>query len=123
MSLPDRPSLQQQARALGDPTRYAIFRAVVDSGGEVDIAELTDAFGFNHNAIRQHLAKLVAAELVKETTAPSSGRGRPRLVYCVDPRADSRWGGQSSYERLSVLLSEMVRTGDSPETVGRRAGR
>ena len=32
-------------------------------------------------------------------------------------------GGRRPYERLSLLLSEIIRTGDSPVDVGRRAGR
>ena len=80
-------------------------------------------FGLNHNAIRQHLAKLVDAELVTEEHAPIVGRGRPRLNYRVHPAADSRWGATGPYERLSLLLSEMIRTGDSAEEVGRHAGR
>lgn len=115
-------TLQQQARALGDPTRHDIFRYVVDAGRPVDVAELTDHFGLNHNAIRQHLAKLVAAELVTETTAASGGPGRPRLNYLVDPGAESRWGVTGPYERLSQLLAEVIRTGDTPVEVGRRQG-
>jgi len=117
------PTLQEQARALGDPTRHAIFRYVADAGAPVDVAELTSHFGFNHNAIRQHLAKLVQANLVTEEPAPSTGRGRPRLSYRVHPAAESRWGVTGPYERLSLLLSEIVRTGDSAVEVGRRAGR
>jgi predicted ArsR family transcriptional regulator len=117
------PTLQEQARALGDPTRHAIFRYLADAGGPVDVAELTKHFGLNHNAIRQHLAKLVKARLVTEAQAPISGRGRPRLDYRVHPAADSRWGASGPYERLSLLLSDMLRTGDSAEEVGRRAGR
>jgi len=116
-------TLQQQARALGDPTRHDIFRYVADAGSTVDVAELTAYFGLNHNAIRQHLAKLVAAELVVEGTEPQSGRGRPRLCYSLDPGADSRWGVSGPYERLSLLLAEVVRSGEAPEEVGRRAGR
>ena len=116
-------TLQQQARALGDPTRHGIFRYLVDADRAVDVAELTDHFGLNHNAIRQHLAKLVDADLVIEDTAPSVGRGRPRLRYTVAPAVDSRWGVTGPYERLSLLLSEIIRTGDSPVDVGRRAGR
>ena len=115
--------MQQQARALGDPTRHRVFRYVADAAGPVDVAELTEHFGLNHNAIRQHLAKLVDAGLVVEETAPSSGRGRPRLVYRLDPATDSRWGVTGPYERLSLWLAEMVRTGDTPVEVGRRAGR
>jgi predicted ArsR family transcriptional regulator len=114
-------TLQQQAKALGDPTRHAIFRYIVDAGAAVDVAELTEQFGFNHNAIRQHLAKLVDADLVVEAPAPSSGRGRPKLVYRVSPSADSRWGVAGPYERLSWLLTEIVRSGDTPVEVGRRS--
>lgn len=116
-------TLQQQARALGDPTRHDIFRYLVDATRPVDVAELTEHFGLNHNAIRQHLAKLVDAELVIEDKAPSAGRGRPRLRYTLNPAAESRWGISGPYERLSLMLSEIVRTGDSPVDVGRRAGR
>jgi predicted ArsR family transcriptional regulator len=116
-------ALQRQARALGDPTRHQIFRYLADAGEPTGVAELTSHFGLNHNAIRQHLAKLVDADLVVEATAPATGRGRPRLLYTVDPTAESRWGVSGPYERLSELLSEVIRTGDSPVEVGRREGR
>jgi len=116
------PTLQEQARALGDPTRHQIFRYLADADATIDIRELTEHFQFNHNAIRQHLAKLVDADLVVEETAPSQGRGRPRLVYTIHPAAESRWGITGPYERLTLLLSEMLRTGDTAAEVGRRAG-
>ncbi|MGD9998259.1 MAG: helix-turn-helix transcriptional regulator [Ilumatobacteraceae bacterium] len=116
-------ALQTQARALGDPTRHQLFRYIADAGRPVDVAELTAHLGLHHNAIRQHLAKLVDAGLASESTAPRVGRGRPRLVYTVDPSAESRWGVTGPYERLSLLLSEIIRTGRSPVDVGRRAGR
>ena len=116
-------ALQLQARALGDPTRHELFRYIADARGPVDVAELTEHLGLHHNAIRQHLAKLVEAGLVSEATAARVGRGRPRLVYTVDPSAESRWGVTGPYERLTLLLSEIIRTGDSPVEVGRRAGR
>ncbi len=114
-------TLQEQARALGDPTRHAIFEYVVDASHLVDIAELTDHFGLNHNAIRQHLAKLVDAQLLTESHAVGGGRGRPKLQYRLHPGAESRWGVTGPYERLSVLLAEMLRTGDSAYDVGKRS--
>lgn len=116
-------SLQQQARALGDPTRHEIFRYLTEAPVAVGVAELTAHVGLNHNAVRQHLAKLVDAGLVAESTAAPTGRGRPRLEYRVDPRVEGRWGATGPYERLSVLLAEVVRSGDSPVEVGRRAVR
>ena len=118
-----KTTLQEQARALGDATRFSIFRHIADVDRPVDIAELTDTFGFNHNAIRQHLGKLVSAGLVTEARAASTGRGRPRLVYELDPAAESRWDVEGPYERLSVLLAEIIRTGDSPVEVGKRSVR
>lgn len=116
------PDLQEQARALGDPTRYAVFRFVADARRRVDVAELTANFALNHNAIRQHLAKLVDARLLEEATLRGAGRGRPRYTYGVHPAADSRWGVTGPYERLSLLLTETLRTGDEPVEIGRRFG-
>ena len=114
--------VQAQARALGDPTRWKIFSYVAESEHGADIAEITSHCGFNHNAIRQHLAKLVDADLVTMHTEKTGGRGRPKLVYRIDPRAESRWGVVGPYERLSALLTEVIRSGDDPVTVGRRVG-
>ncbi len=114
-------SLQRQARALGDTTRHAIFRRIADAGSPVGVADLNEHFPFNHNAIRQHLAKLVDAGLVIEARAASSGRGRPRLVYRIAPGVEGQWGTTGPYERLSRLLVEVISTGLDPEEVGRRA--
>ena len=115
--------LQVQAKALGDPTRHAIFRYIADAAEPADVAELTEHVGLNHNAVRQHLAQLVAADLVVESVAAPGGRGRPRLKYALHPNADSRWGVAGPYERLAGWLAEVVRTGDTPFEVGRRVGR
>ncbi len=114
-------SLQEQARALGDPTRHAIFRLIADAGRPVGIAEINEHVRLNHNAIRQHVAKLVAAGLVVESRARPTGRGRPRLVYEINPAAAGRWDTSGPYERLSRLLLEIIRTGRDAEEVGRLA--
>lgn len=115
-------ALQLQARALGDPTRHEVFRYIADAERPVDVAGLTAHLGLHHNAIRQHLTKLVEARLVSEATAPPAGRGRPRLVYTLHPSAESRWGVTGSYERLTLMLTEIIRSGDSPVDVGRHFG-
>lgn len=115
--------MQRQARALGDPTRHHLFRYVAEATHPVGIAELTAHLGLSHHTVRQHVAKLVDADLLVEETAPASGRGRPPLVYRVSPATESRWGVTGPYERLSWWLAEVVRTGNSPREVGRRVGR
>jgi predicted ArsR family transcriptional regulator len=113
-------TIQEQARALGDPTRHAIFRHIAEAGRPVGVAEINEQFPFNHNAIRQHLAKLVAAGLVLESSAQGGGRGRPRLIYEISPAVEGHWGTTGPYERLSRLLVEIIRTQGEPEEVGRR---
>jgi predicted ArsR family transcriptional regulator len=114
-------TLQEQARALGDPTRHAIYRHIAQVGRPVGIAELNEQFPFNHNAIRQHLAKLLAAGLVIESRLQGAGRGRPRLVYEPNPAVEGPWETSGPYERLSRLLIDVIRTRLDPAEVGRRA--
>lgn len=120
---PPAPTLQQQARALGDPTRHEIFRYIRDAARPVTVAELTAHLGCNHNAVRQHLAKLLDAGLISGSTERGSGRGRPRLVYRVAPAVEGTWGVAGPYERLSRILAEMIQRGESPLDGGRRVGR
>lgn len=115
--------LLTQSRALGDPTRHELFRYIANAKNPVEVEELTKHLGLHHNAIRQHLAKLVNANLVVEATVPSAGRGRPRLCYSLDASAESRWGVTGPYERLSLLFSEIIRSGDTPVEVGIRTGK
>lgn len=113
---------QAQARALGEATRYRIFRYVVEAGRAVGVAEITDHVGINHNSVRQHLSKLCAADLLVEELVRSGGRGRPALQYRAAPRTVALSGTPSPYEDLAVLLLEILDGGD-PLEVGRAAGR
>jgi predicted ArsR family transcriptional regulator len=121
---PDDPArLQRQAHALGNPTRFAIFKDVAKAGVPVRVAALVERFGLNHNAIRQHLAKLCQAELLVEEFAPRTGPGRPALQYRLAADVAGTWGTASPYERLAVLLLEMAAEGLSAKEVGAQAAR
>jgi predicted ArsR family transcriptional regulator len=108
-----------QARALGAPTRQAIVAYLGDAARPVSVAELTTHLGLNHNAVRKHLAQLVAAGLITEQREARTTPGRPRLVYRL--RADAAAGADQPYRRLAVLLATTLATGDEPVAVGRRA--
>jgi len=114
--------MQRQARALADQSRFQLFRYIVDSDGPCHVAELTKLLGFNHNAIRQHLAVLVDAGLVHESTERRTTRGRPRKEYVVREDALASFpSAPGSFHRLSELLLELVKDGD-PFEVGKSAG-
>jgi predicted ArsR family transcriptional regulator len=117
------PSIQLQARALGDPTRHQIFLHVFKAPRPVDVAELTELFHLHHNAVRQHLAKLREAGLVVEEVESRDRPGRPRLRYRPHPRANGAWGTPGPYERLALLLAQALRSGQTAHEVGREAGR
>lgn len=86
MSEPDpHRILQRQARAIGDPTRYRIFRYVAEAGDPVSVAEITAHVELHHNGVRQHLAKLCDAGLLTEDFAAPAGPGRPALRYRLAP--------------------------------------
>jgi len=114
--------LQQEARALGDPTRHRLFRYIADAPGPVGVAELTEYVRLNHNAVRQHLAVLKDAGLVTEQVEERSRPGRPRLLYRLHPEAAGRWETPGAYAWLASLLSDAVRRRLDPRQVGRQDG-
>lgn len=115
-------TIQDQARALGDPTRFRLFTYVAEAGRPVTIAELTDQVQQKHNAVRAHLSKLVDAGLLIEQPEQRQRAGRPRLLYSLAPGALGVWDTDGPYRELTLLLFEVLRTGEDPETVGRRVG-
>lgn len=110
------------AKALGDPTRFRIFRYVFEAAHPVGVAELTNYMSLNHNAVRQHLETLVSSGLVTGSTEQRDRPGRPRLLYSARRDVGGLWATPGPYEQLASWLAQMLRTGDSPEEVGRRAG-
>lgn len=121
--LPPASEAQRRARALGDPTRYRIFRYIAAAARPVGVAELTEAAGLNHNAVRQHLAKLRDAALVEERIEPPKGPGRPRLVYAVTPEAAGEGETPGPYEWLAMQLASAVRHKQTAREAGRATGR
>lgn len=115
-------SLQQEARALGDPTRHKIFRYIGDAAEPVGVAELTEFVQLNHNAVRQHLAVLKEANLVVEEIEARSRPGRPRLLYRLHPEVTERWGATGAYSWLAGLLASAIRRKQEPRQAGRQEG-
>jgi predicted ArsR family transcriptional regulator len=115
--------VQRQARALGDPTRYEIFRFIAEASGPVRVTALAEYLGFNHNAVRQHLAKLTDAGLLTEERSSTTTTGRPPLEYRVAPTAMGSWGAPGPYELLALMLLDIAGGARSPAEAGAEAGR
>lgn len=115
--------VQAEARALGDATRYRLFRYIVEASRPVGVGELTGYVRLNHNAVRQHLTVLMGAGLVIEETEPRDRPGRPRLMYRQHPEVAERWDVPGPYAWLAGLLSAAVRRRQDPRQAGRQDGR
>jgi len=114
--------LQIEAKALGDATRYRLFRYIVSAARPVGVDELTAHVGLNHNAVRQHLTVLKDAGLVVEETEQRDRPGRPRLLYRQHPEVAERWDAPGSYAWLAGLLSAAIRRQQDPRQAGRQDG-
>jgi predicted ArsR family transcriptional regulator len=119
-----RTDLQPEAKALAVPTRNRIFRYLAEATRPAGVAELTSYLGLNHNAIRQHLAVLVEVGLVTEDTEDrrTGTRGRPRLLYRLNPEAAGLWDTPGPYEYLAGLFASALESGLSPRQAGKEAG-
>jgi predicted ArsR family transcriptional regulator len=74
-------TLYETARALGEETRFRIYRRLSVSGHAESVTELARHFDLHPNAIRQHLARLEQAGLVVSSPDRSNGAGRPPRLY------------------------------------------
>ncbi len=100
--------IQIQARALGDPTRYRLYRYIASSENNVTVAELTELVGFNHNAVRQHLNILLSAGLVCEELELRSTPGRPRLPYRLSPDVEGTFESKGPNSWLATVLADAI---------------
>ena len=95
-------------RALGDPTRRAVYERL--AAGETNVAGLTAGLHVSQPAVSQHLAALKSAGLVRER------RDGRRTYYRVEPEGLAPlvdWVARTSafwperIERLKDLLGRM----------------
>jgi predicted ArsR family transcriptional regulator len=115
--------------ALGDPTRYAIYRAIVDAAGDaLTVAEVATRFSLHPNVARMHLQKLVDVGLVQVDTRKSKGGGRPARIYRLSERVASLHFPPRDYQLLAGVTLQVLQTlaaeqPDLLERVGSEIGR
>ncbi len=119
----DNTQLLVEAKALGDSTRYRIFNLIASSANEVDVASITRTFKLNHNAIRQHLNSLKHAALIIERVEERQTRGRPRLLYRLNPEVRGKWTKSGPYLEVAKLLVETLKRKKSTYEIGKEEGK
>lgn len=101
--------LYETARALGEETRFKIYRAICISDDPIPVSALADDFSLHPNAIRQHLAHLEQAGLVvSRADRDGVGAGRPRRLYESSPQPLEFTHPPHSMRSLVAVLAEAV---------------
>ncbi len=95
--------------ALADPTRYAIYRALVDAAGEpLTVLEMAERFSLHPNVARMHLQKLVDVGLLQSDTRRSPGGGRPARIYRLSTEVTTLQFPPRDYELLASLSLQVI---------------
>ena len=109
------------ARALADEHRARLVDELRGASDGLDVQELARRLELHQNTIRWHLGILHDAGAVTSTPARSAGRGRPRILYRLEP--DVAHSGAGEYRLLATILSgSLAEQSGGPEHAA-RAGR
>jgi predicted ArsR family transcriptional regulator len=102
--------LYETARALGEETRFRIYRQVCVSDAPLSVTELAQVFSLHPNAVRQHLARLEQAGLLVSRADRPGGAGRPRRLYEPSPEPFELAHPLGSLRSLVNMLSGAMDT-------------
>lgn len=100
---------QQLTAVLADPTRYRIYRSIVERPrDEVTVADIAEIFGLHPNVARMHLGKLEAAGLLDTSLRKGSGGGRPAKLYRLSDKVSTIALPPRRYDLLAGLALEVL---------------
>jgi predicted ArsR family transcriptional regulator len=95
-------------KALGDETRFAMFRELAASTSPLSAQELADALGLHANTVRLHLERLRDAGVVESETIHRGTVGRPQHRYFLAPGAPGLGFDPPAHALLAGLLAALA---------------
>lgn len=114
-------------QALGDETRYVLYRELAGSPRPLGAPQLAERLGLHANTVRMHLERMREAGLVEVEPVHRGTVGRPQHVYTLasdapgldfDPPAHAVLAGL-----LAALAERLGGDGKDAEATGRAWGR
>ncbi|HLF98866.1 MAG TPA: helix-turn-helix domain-containing protein [Acidimicrobiia bacterium] len=103
-------------KALGDPTRYAIYEELARSRQPRSVRELADALDLHPNTVRPHLDQMREVGLVDVDAVHRGTVGRPQHRYSLAPGAPNAGVEPPTHTLLAALLATLAeRSGASIE--------
>ena len=113
-------------KALGDETRFSMYRELAGSTRGCTAQELATSLGLHANTVRLHLDRLREAGLVEVEPVHRGKVGRPTHVYSLAAGAPGLGFDPPSYTLLSGLLAALAERvgadGDEATEIGRAWG-
>jgi predicted ArsR family transcriptional regulator len=95
-------------KALGDETRFAMYRELATSTTPLSAQELADALGLHANTVRLHLERLRDAGLVDVEAIHRGTVGRPQHLYSLAAGAPGLGFDPPAHALLAGLLAAMA---------------
>lgn len=119
-TLGPRPAPGADPSYLGAAVRQ-VLEALRAAARPMRVSELAEAVGSHENTVRSHLGQLRDRSLVRTTTAPAEGRGRPAVLYEAGPRPGAR---VDEYRALAgAFAADLLTYEQSPAVRAREIGR
>lgn len=95
-------------KALGDETRYAMYRELAGSTAALSAQDLADRLGLHANTVRLHLERLREAGLVDAEAVHRGTVGRPQHLYFLAAGAPGLGFDPPAHALLAGLLAAMA---------------
>lgn len=95
-------------KALGDETRYAMYRELASSPAPLSAQDLARLLDLHPNTVRLHLERLREAGLVDAEAIHRGTVGRPQHVYSLAPGAPGLGFDPPAHALLAGLLAALA---------------
>ncbi len=110
-------------KALGDETRFAMYRELASSTTPLSAQDLADALGLHANTVRLHLERLRDVGLVDVEAIHRGTVGRPQHLYSLAAGAPGLGFDPPAHALLAGLLAAMAEQMGADAEAAKATGR
>ena len=106
--MPSQPDQLTVLKALGDETRFAMYRELARSTAAMSAQDLAERLGLHANTVRLHLERLRDAGLVDVEPVRRGTVGRPQHLYFLSPGAPALGFDPPGHALLAGLMAALA---------------